>query len=68
MMEVRKRPASPDNLGPSPKKRIISASDWSKPISVPGIRPAATEDDDEEADEEIAADRLEVGEGTLSTF
>lgn len=55
MMEARKRAASPDSIGPSSKKRIISASDWSKPISVTVQK---TEDDDE--GEDIAGDQLEV--------
>ncbi|KAG9043568.1 E3 ubiquitin-protein ligase bre1 [Tulasnella sp. UAMH 9824] len=54
MMEARKRAASPDSIGPSSKKRIISASDWSKPISVTVQK---TEDDDE--GEDIAGDQLE---------
>ncbi|KAG8920677.1 E3 ubiquitin-protein ligase bre1, partial [Tulasnella sp. 417] len=55
MMEARKRAASPDSIGPSSKKRIISASDWSKPISVTVQK---TEDDEEEG-EDIAGDQLE---------
>ncbi|KAG8903228.1 E3 ubiquitin-protein ligase bre1, partial [Tulasnella sp. 403] len=52
MTESRKRPMSPDNLGPSRKRRIISASDWSKPIT---LRIQQGEDDDEE----VVADQLE---------
>lgn len=55
MMEARKRAASPDSIGPSAKKRIISASDWSKPISVTVQK---TEDDDD--GEDMVGDQLEV--------
>ncbi|KAG8986046.1 Allantoicase, partial [Tulasnella sp. 427] len=54
MMEARKRAASPDSIGPSSKKRIISASDWSKPISVKVQQNEA--DDDGES---IEGDQLE---------
>lgn len=54
MMEARKRAASPDSIGPSSKKRIISASDWSKPISV-----TVQKMEDEDEGEDIADDQLE---------
>jgi len=45
MLEVRKRPMSPDNLGPSQKKRIITASGSSKAVS--GSNKSNPDDDDE---------------------